>query len=91
MNEHLAITLDPRFIGRRHIFEEKLEEIQQKNEYWFRNRVNMITGEYPDKIYNYFRYCYTEDNKIGIYFKETLLLEIRQECMSAFNHLFNSQ
>ena len=88
MNHHIAIIADPRFHIRRELFEKKLGEIQQRNEFWFRKRANMTTGEYPDKIYNYFRYCYDHSHNIDLYLKENLLAEIRQECVIAFNEVF---
>lgn len=65
-----------------------MEIIQQKNDYWFKNRINMTTGDYPDKIYNYFRYYYDHTHNIELYVKEDLLAEIRLECINEFNEIF---
>ncbi|CAM4433399.1 hypothetical protein SAMN06265348_1307 [Pedobacter westerhofensis] len=91
MNQHLAIIADPRYVKRRELFEIKLAAIQQRNDYWFKHRVNMTTGEYPDRIYNYFRYCYDHQHNIDLYLKENLLAEIKQECLLAFNEIFRPQ
>lgn len=88
MNAHLEIMYDRQYQQRREAFEAQLNAIQQKNDYWFRNRVNMVTGEYPDRIYNYFRYTYDHNNNIDLYIMDKLLPEIKQEVIIAFKEIF---
>ena len=88
MNANTEIQQDPRYTQRLEAFERAMEIIQQKNLYWFKNRVNMSTGDYPDTIYNYFRYFYDHENNIDLYVMDTLLPEMRQECIVAFHDTF---
>ena len=88
MKSHIEVMYDPRFHDGRAIFEKIIYDIQFKHSNWFQDRLNQITNEVPDKIYNHYRYYYDGNHEIALFLNDELPLEIRSECINEFNSIF---
>ncbi|MCX2478340.1 hypothetical protein OQY15_04515 [Pedobacter sp. MC2016-15] len=90
MSEHTTIQNDDRFVNRIRVFEERIAILQDAYAYWFEMRRTPTNPAANDGIQNYYRYYLDSNNNIALYVKDTLHLEIRLECTTAFNDIFPS-
>lgn len=67
--------------------EDALNGVEVTYSRWLINRENIHTGEKPDRLGNYFRYFYDE-NGIQFYVKDSLPIDIKNACWSAFRGIF---
>lgn len=90
MKSHIDVMYDKRYSKLRETFEETLYQIQAINFEWFYKRTNPVTGEVPDKIYNYYRYYYDDHDEIALFLKSDLEPSIRLACVDAFEKVFKT-
>lgn len=69
-------------------FDAKLNAIELKYQFWFSERENMISVEKPDRLHNYW-ITYRTGNNLSFKVQDELPFEIRQECLQAFNDVYN--
>ncbi|MDQ8052157.1 MAG: hypothetical protein REI78_03985 [Pedobacter sp.] len=69
-------------------FKLKLKAIEEKYEYWFSQREDKLSQEKPDRLHNYW-VSYNDGNSFHFKLEDELPLMIRQECLEAFNDVYN--
>lgn len=90
MESHIEVMYDDRYHDARSKFEILIYQIQSSYQVWFDNRINVVTNDFPDKIYNYYCYYYNDKHEIALSIKEELPKVISRECSQAFDSIFLS-
>ena len=90
MKSHIEVMYDPRYHDQRSLFERIVYDIQNQHFAWFEHRINPVTNESPDKIYNYYRYCWDSDHNIKLWIHPELDPDIAESCVNAFKKIFRT-
>ncbi len=87
MSDYSELILKDQNSGRIKDLEDALDGVEVTYSRWLEARENIHTGQKPDSLKNYYRHFYNADG-IQFYVKESLPIDIRNACTSAFRGIF---
>ncbi|MBE9602294.1 hypothetical protein [Pedobacter sp. MC2016-24] len=90
MSDYSELILANKNSGRTKDLEDALNGVEVTYARWLGNRVNIHTGEKPDRLGNYFR-CFYNETGIQFYVKDGLPTDITNACWSAFRSIFDNK